>query len=151
MMRDKGKKGKKRIKNTMHDDRENSRRRNNDMSDDENENVRMETEKTLKQKLPEDQSFKINEYVVIAHQDNWYPGIVISVKTETEAVIRFMARCKKPGHFQWPSRCDEQPVLSQFVLKKGFVPDCVNSGRQWLLSEYADIDNVFNLFKAVYF
>ena len=58
---------------------------------------------------------------------------------------------KNKHNFQWPSQCDEQPVLSQFVLKKGFVPDCVNSGRQWLLSEYADIDNVFNLFKAVYF
>ena len=59
----------------------------------------METEKTLTQKLPEDQSFTINESVVIAYQDNWYPGIVISLKTE--AVIRFMARSKKPGHFQW--------------------------------------------------
>ena len=151
MMREKEKKGKKRRNKAKHDDRENARRRNNDLSDDENENVRVEAEKTLKQKLPENQSFKINEYVVVAYQDNWYPGIVISVKTETEAVIRFMSRCRKPGHFQWPVRCDEQPVLSQFVLKNGFVPDCVNSGRQWYISEYTDIDSLFNLFKSVFF
>ena len=91
------KKGKKRRNKANHDDRENARRRNNDLSDGENENVRVEAEKNLKQKLPENQSFKINEYVVVAYQDNWYPGIVISVKTETEAVIRFMSRCRKQG------------------------------------------------------
>ena len=140
------KKGKKRKNNGKDDDRVSSRHRSNDDgSDEENELVRLETQKNL------NQSFKVNEYVIIAYQDNWYPGIVMSVKTQNEAIIRFMSRCKKPGYFQWPMRHDEQPVLSQFVLKKGFVPDCVNSGRQWFLSEFSDVKNLYNLFKTVYF
>ena len=151
MMKEKEKKSKKRRNNAKHDERENARRRNNEDSDEENEITRLETEKNLRQKLPENQSFKENEYVIIAYQDNWYPGIVISLKTETEAVIRFMSRCRKPGHFQWPMRRDEQTVLSQFVLKKGFVPDCVSSGRQWLITEYAAVDKLYDSFKTVFF
>ena len=151
MMMEKEKKGKKRRNNTKHDDRENNRRRNNVDSDDESENIRVEAEKNLRKKLPENQIFKENEYVIIAYQDNWYPGIVMSLKSETEAIIRFMARCRKPGYFQWPMRHDEQTVSSQFLVKRNFVPDCVSSGRQWYIEEHAAVDKLYDSFKMVFF
>ena len=111
----------------------------------------MKRKKNLTKKLPENQIFKENEYVIIAYQDNWYPGIVMSLKSETEAIIRFMARCRKPGHFQWPMRHDEQTVSSQFLVKRNFVPDCVSLDRQWYIEEHAAVDKLYDSFKMVFF
>lgn len=97
-------------------------------------------------KLPAIDMFVENEYLAVAYQDQWYPGIVISTK-DNAAVVKFMSPSRKPGYFTWPSREDTQVVDKEFVLK----PQCVNSGRQWLFEEYEEIDTLFATYKLKYF
>ena len=101
-------------------------------------------------KLPAIDMFVENEYLAVAYQDQWYPGIVISTK-DNAAVVKFMSPSRKPGYFTWPSREDTQVVDKEFVLKRGFIPQCVNSGRQWLFEEYEEIDTLFATYKLKYF
>ena len=105
-----------------------------------------------KQKTPptEDVQLQINAYVAVAYQDSWYPEIVESVKDGT-AVINFMVPCRKKGFFQWPYRKDSQTVEKAFVLHSSFVPDCINSGRQWFVKEHESIATLYARFHAEFF
>ncbi|XP_045173195.2 uncharacterized protein LOC123534827 [Mercenaria mercenaria] len=93
----------------------------------------------------------VNEYVAIAYQDNWYPGVVEKVVDDTTIVVKFMAPCRKNGYYQWPSRDDRQVVNKQFVLCTKFIPDCISSGRQWYVKEHNDITNVYSKFHTMFF
>lgn len=83
----------------------------------------------LNSKLPSD-GFTANEYVAVAY-DNWYPGHVESIYDGCHATVNFLTRCEKPGQFMWPSSKDKQKVDFRFVLEKGFIPNCENSGWLW--------------------
>jgi len=58
---------------------------------------------------------------------------------------------RKRRCFSWPSREDIQTVDTEFVLKTGFIPDCMSSGRMWHISESELIDKLFTKFRAVFF
>ena len=105
----------------------------------------------LQSKLPEIDKFELNEYVAVAYQDSWYPGCVESITENETAVVKFMTPCRIPGHFKWPQRQDKQTVQKQFVLKRGFIPECINSGRQWLFEDYKEIDVLYMKYKEVFF
>ncbi|KAH3783324.1 hypothetical protein DPMN_161260 [Dreissena polymorpha] len=94
----------------------------------------------------------INEYVVVAYQDGWYPGCVENITASSDTVtVKFLSPSTKPGFFQWPSREDRQIVHKQFVIYRNFVPDCVCSGRQWFIKEHDNIDAIYNNFHATFF
>jgi hypothetical protein len=120
------------------------KRKNNDCV---NSNKSQRCEDTFK----EIESVSVNDYVAVAYQDNWYPGIVEKLTDIDTVVVKFMAPCKKSGVFQWPARDDRQLVKKEFILCKNIVPDCINSGRQWFVKEHSDISNVYSKFYAMYF
>ena len=95
--------------------------------------------------------FRENEYVAIAYQDSWYPGIVEKVKDDKTACVKFMSPCRKEGYFQWPCRVDKQTVDKQFILTNKFIPDCLNSGRQWFIKVFSEIGKQYEKFKCAYF
>jgi hypothetical protein len=106
----------------------------------------------IDKELPDvNDTFVENEYLVVAYQDSWYPGVVDKVMSENKAVVNFMLPCKKAGTFQWPNSKDIQQVEKQFVLKKGLIPECINSGRQWFFREYQDINRLYEMYKLEYF
>lgn len=79
----------------------------------------------LKHQLPKfDEAFQANECVIVAYQDNWYPGFVEMVKSETKASVNFMTPCQSAGTFMWPTQKDIQDVGKQFVLRQGQIQEC---------------------------
>ncbi|XP_045198613.2 uncharacterized protein LOC123552927 [Mercenaria mercenaria] len=110
-----------------------------------------EEEARLLEILPTNQTVSENDYVAIAYQDAWYPGIVVKVKDNENFVVKFMTPTRKPGCFSWPSREDIQIVEKGFVLSTGFIPDCMNSGRMWKIKEANSIDSVFKKYSSVFF
>ncbi|KAL3841604.1 hypothetical protein ACJMK2_011001 [Sinanodonta woodiana] len=101
-------------------------------------------------KLPVINEFSDNEYIAVAYQDQWYPGCVLK-SSGPEAIVKFMAPCRRQGYFIWPAREDIQSVKKDFVLKRGFLPDCVNSGRQWYFKEHDEIDSLFRQYQNKFF
>ena len=92
----------------------------------------------------------INEYVVVAYQDGWYPGCVDTFSESSDTVtVKFLLPCRKPGFLQWPSRDDRHKVHKQFVIYRNCVQDCVCSGRQWFIKKHEQIDLVY--FYAIFF
>jgi hypothetical protein len=73
--------------------------------------------------MPFNLALQDNMYIAVAYQDRWYPGCVVQCKTDSTAVVKFMAPCRQPGQFKWPSREDVQDVHIQFILKAGFIPE----------------------------
>ena len=105
----------------------------------------------LQLKLPQIDKFELNEYVAVAYQDTWYPGCIDCIIDNETATVQFTTPCRIPGHFKWPQRQNKQTVQKQFVLKCGFIPECINSGRQWLFKEYKEIDAIYAKYKEVFF
>ena len=101
--------------------------------------------------LPTIEGFNDNEYVAVAYQDSWYPGCVVKSVDSDSALINFMTPCRKPGYYAWPSRVDQQVVRKDFVLKRGFIPQCVNSGRQWFFAENTEIKYLYDKYSKVFF
>lgn len=62
-----------------------------------------------------------------------------------------MLPAKRRGFFCWPSREDVQCVNRKFILKSGFIPNCVNSGRMWFISEEKAIAEQYHLFSESFF
>lgn len=122
---------------------------NEDCSEGEDE---FETEAAqLCEQLPVTETFLLNEYVAVAYQNTWYPGCVENTPNNETAVVNFMSPCRMPGHFKWPQRQDKQTLKKEFVLKRRFIPECINSGRQWYFKEFKEIDGVFSKNKEVFF
>ena len=59
----------------------------------------------------------VNQYVAVAYQDSWYPGIVIEVKSTDSIIVKFMAPTNKPYHYKWPLKNDVQTASKQFITK----------------------------------
>ncbi|KAL4229625.1 hypothetical protein ACF0H5_010012 [Mactra antiquata] len=95
--------------------------------------------------------FNDNEYIAVAYQDTWYPGCVIKTISSDKTSVSFMASCRKPGTFMWPSRKDVQIVEKKFVFKRGMLPECCNSGQQWYFTEYRTNDVLFKKYQEHYF
>jgi hypothetical protein len=92
-----------------------------------------------------------NEYVAVAYNDAWYPGIVTAVKDTGNVVVKFLGNTKKPGVYQWPRRDDMQDVNVKFILRKGFIPECLNSGRMWGIPNFKEIDTLYCSFRSKFF
>ncbi|KAH3697969.1 hypothetical protein DPMN_085482 [Dreissena polymorpha] len=102
--------------------------------------------------MNDDIQFVKNEYVAVAYQDNWYPGIVHQVSDDSKTLtVHFLAQTKNTGHYIWPTRKDEQQVNPRFILRHGFMPECKNSGRLWFVAEHADITKAYQTFSKVFF
>jgi hypothetical protein len=120
--------------------------------DDSLEEENFNEEDQFKRDLSKNDIVKENEYIAVAYQDTWYPGIVSSVNSNrTMFVVKFMSPARKVGHFCWPAREDIQTVEKDFILKIGFVPNCLNSGRMWQIEETDEINKLFVKFKKYYF
>jgi hypothetical protein len=111
--------------------------------------------RSVKSHLPEihNQSLEFieGEYVIVAYQDGWYPGVVQTVSDEDTATVKFMTPCSQQGFFKWPLRDDKQIVKRKFVIETKIVPDCVNSGRQWYLKDFRKFQEKFEVFEKLYF
>ena len=82
-------------------------------------------------KQPDLSVVKTGEYVIVAYQDQWYPGCVEKINTDRKVLkVKFMTPCRRKGFFMWPMRDEIQDVNPDFLLDVGIVPDCVNNGRQ---------------------
>ncbi|KAH3841848.1 hypothetical protein DPMN_115329, partial [Dreissena polymorpha] len=102
--------------------------------------------------MNDDIQFVKNEYVAVAYQDNWYPGIVHQVSDDSKTLtVHFLAQTKNTGHYIWPTLKDEQQVNPRFILRHGFMPECKNSGRLWFVAEHADITKAYQTFSKVFF
>ena len=56
--------------------------------------------------IPKDKCVNCNEYVAIAYQDDWYPGMVVENKDKENFVFKFMTPTRKLGRYKWPQRED---------------------------------------------
>ena len=99
-----------------------------------------EEKAALLEQLPTNETIKDHDYVAVAYQDAWYPGIVIKSKDENKFIVKFMAPARRTGCFSWPSRDDIQSCDRRFILCKGFIPKCLNSGRLWEIKETSNIE-----------
>lgn len=104
----------------------------------------------ISKQLPKIETFIDNEYVIVAYQDTWYPGCIIN-SCGKEATVNFMAPTRVPGVYIWPQRKDVQTVKSEFVIKRGFIPECLNSGRQWSIPDYMKIEVLYEKFCNIFF
>ncbi|KAH3725875.1 hypothetical protein DPMN_051728 [Dreissena polymorpha] len=80
----------------------------------------------------------------------WYPGLITD-KNGPQLVVKFMLRTRTAGTFVWPARDDVQKVLPEFFIACGVVPECVNYGRQWFISDHVKLDELFQMYKNMYF
>ncbi|KAH3708500.1 hypothetical protein DPMN_067952 [Dreissena polymorpha] len=101
--------------------------------------------------IPTDKCVNCNEYVAIAYQDAWYPGMVVDVKDKEHFLVTFMTPTRTLGQYKWPLREDIQTVQKKFLISVGFVPDCLNSGRLWNVKEAQTIDNIYKKYSLIYF
>ena len=93
----------------------------------------------------------VNDYVAVAYQDSWYPGVVTSAEEDGRYNIKFMVPSRKFGHFSWPIREDKQTVEKHFVIYARFIPNCVNSGRMWHILETESINDMYRKFSSIHF
>ena len=93
---------------------------------------------------------KTNDYVAVAYQDNWYPGIVTASKQEV-FVVKFLVPGKPSGIYTWPLREDVQTVHAKAIIGHGFVPDCMSGGRLWRVKEHAELSELYTMVAAVFF
>ena len=140
-------KNKKRKNRDNHNDRQRNRQR---PDVEENESDHENDEAHLLEKLPVNEEISVNEYVAVAYDDAWYPGMAIKTK-ENGVVVKFLGCTKTPGVYQWPRRDDIQEVCPKYILRKGFVPECMNSGRMWKISEFGEIESLYSEYRKVYF
>ena len=124
------------------------KRKRNDIS--ENEPQILGENELIKDILPVDEQFKENEYVIVAYQDRWYPGCVQKTSGQ-QIVVNFMGPTRKPGHFIWPARQDVQTVCCEFVIKRNFIPECLNSGRLWKINDSEAVEALYRKYCKVYF
>ncbi|KAK6178374.1 hypothetical protein SNE40_013169 [Patella caerulea] len=64
----------------------------------------------------------LNKWVIVAFDDDWYPGIVREIKSKNELVVDFGKRCRSLGEFNWPNGKDAQLVEHKFILLADFQP-----------------------------
>ena len=84
--------------------------------------------------------FEVGEFYAVAFDDAWYPGCVMKINDEQNAVMKYMKRCGKA--FQWPSRPDIMVTNVKGVLSKvTLVP--VAGGRQWKIDDMVRIDQLY--------
>ena len=114
------------------------------------EDARSEAVSELAALMPKDTSLEPGQYVVVAYQDNWYPGRVESTDGQDSAKINFMTRCRQPGVFRWPAIRDVQVVLHKFVLGT-VTPTVGRSGRLHTVPNAQDLDTLFALYHTVHF
>lgn len=89
--------------------------------------------KQLTQQVHKELSSKVpsmDDYIAVAYQDSWYPGIIEGPSTQS-CPVQFMAASQKEGIYFWPDRDDLQNLKIEFTLKIGLIPECLNSGRLW--------------------
>ncbi|KAK6171723.1 hypothetical protein SNE40_018161 [Patella caerulea] len=67
--------------------RKTTRIQNQSESDEENYDI------DITARLPQNEAFVISEYVIVAYNDNWYPGCVVELKNEKHAYVTFMTHC----------------------------------------------------------
>ena len=83
----------------------------------------------LDQLMPQDVIFSTEQWVAVAYQDNWYPGLVRATPPEKSWIKGdFSARKTKPSHFRWPNGKDLQPVEKEFVILTDFLLEPVRRG-----------------------
>ena len=105
----------------------------------------------LDQLMPQDAVFRTDQWVAVAYQDNWYPGLVRGTSSKQSWIqVNFSARTTKPSHFRWPDGKDLQKVEKEFVIFTDFSLEPVRRGRTWTL-ETAVIDEIYNIFRRVNF
>ena len=128
-------------------------------NDQENDQVRQrrrtetdiaEATENLQKKLPRKEDIAVSQYVAVAYEDSWYPGIVLSVKDDTSEV-KFLHATRISGVYSWPSREDKQKVQAEYILKCVFLPEPVNSGRLWKIMEHAEIQEAYDEFRKIFF
>ena len=85
------------------------------------------------------------------YEDSWYPGIVTDVKDNERVEVSFLTTTKRPGMFQWPQREDIQTVETGYILKRGFIPECANSGRLWKICDFNEIEKLYGEFRDIHF
>ncbi|KAH3826899.1 uncharacterized protein LOC127832644 [Dreissena polymorpha] len=101
--------------------------------------------------LPDVNSVKVNDYVIIAYQDRWYPGCVNALKEDDQICVNFMTASRQAGVFVWPIRDDKQTVEKKFILDLRTAPECINSGQQWFFPNYEHYKKLFNQYKKLFF
>lgn len=57
-------------------------------------------EKIGKRACQKNENFSVNDYVVVAYQDMWYPGCVMNTN-KNYLTIKFMTPGRKPVIFTW--------------------------------------------------
>jgi hypothetical protein len=75
----------------------------------------------------------------------------VKVTGKDECIVRYMSPSKKPGHFSWPCRKDVHTVNKKLMIAAGFMPDCLNSGRLWHITDWQNIDTIFKKYSDVFF
>ena len=109
-------------------------------------------EDTLKDKLAKKEDILVSTYIAVAYEDAWYPGVVQVVDSESDNFdVTFLHGTRTTGVYNWPSREDKQKVNVEYILKCGFVPEAINSGRLWKISEHEEIQSLYQQFKQIYF
>ncbi|KAH3725618.1 hypothetical protein DPMN_051465 [Dreissena polymorpha] len=76
--------------------------------------------------------------------------MVTKCLSTNKATVNFMVPCRKPGNFMWPAGKDVQEVEKQFVLRKGLLPECMNSERQWFFKDYIELNELYNKYKECF-
>lgn len=94
--------------------------------------------------------YSVNEYVAVAYQDKWYPGVVEKLSGDV-MTVNFMESTRNPGYFTWPARKDVQQVSKEFIIFRDFVPACKNSGRLWHVEDHVKIQEIFQRYSKIYF
>ena len=65
--------------------------------------------------------------------------------------VNFAARTNNPEQFKWPEGRDVQPVCRKFLLRTKLDTTAVRGGRMLSIAGVADIEQVYLLYKSLYF
>ena len=105
----------------------------------------------LDQLMTKDVTFKVDQWVAVAYQDHWYPGLVRKIWPGKSSIqVDFTARTTNHSQFKWPNGTDIQRVEKEFVISTDFSLEPVRRGRAWSL-ETTVIDEIYRIFRAVNF
>ena len=105
----------------------------------------------LQDLLPNEPQIIEQQWVAVAYQDNWYPGIVREVLEDKRMRGDISSRTSNCRRFKNPNGKDVQIVELQFVISGSCNPHPVSGGRSWEFDQCDSLDHIFQLFKEIYF
>ena len=108
--------------------------------------AKMMTKKRQKPEIPVAKA-KVHDWVAVAFENGWYPGIVTQIGPE-KLTVDFLHPTSVQGRFKDPPRPDVAEIYPTFVFACPIDQPSLKQGRHYTISNCSRLQEQYNALKA---